>query len=177
MFSHRTEPATAARGYRGGPHTHEVEQWRTQKGSCCVMLFTWSWKMGNTKLLEVRLTPAFRRACGGSGREHWGSTSHSFMPTNPNQSGLVSQLYSNLAVSTWCWDTTLHGSVEFLHILWAEALTLFWTIFSRMIPQWTALEDRKSVSLWSKEQACSLSSTIKIILFLRAKGRHADCLL
>lgn len=57
-------------------------------------------------------------SCYGSHKIMRTPTSHSFMPTNPNQSGVLSQLYPSLAVSTWCWDTTLHGSVEFLHILW-----------------------------------------------------------
>lgn len=61
-------------------------------------------------------------------------------------------------------------SLKFLHILWTEGLTLFWTIFSRLFAQSTALEDKDNVagmltvqynkdhlSLQGKGQACLLT--------------------
>lgn len=44
-----------------------------------------------------------------------------------------------------------------------QRLALFRTIYSGIIVQKIALEDRDSVSLWSKGEAHLLSSTIKVI--------------
>ena len=62
--------------------------------------------------------------CSGSHKIMRTNTPHSFVPTNPYQSGLPSQVYRDLAGSTWCWEIILHGSLEFLYILRAEALTV-----------------------------------------------------
>lgn len=57
----------------------------------------------------------------------------------------------------------LHRFFTFLHILRAEtfALSLFWTIFSRILAQHMVLEDKGSVPLQSQRQTCFLPITKK----------------
>lgn len=50
------------------------------------------------------------------------------------------------------WERILHESPVLLHVLQTE---LFQTVFLRMFE---ALEDTVSLSLWSKEKMCLLSS-------------------
>lgn len=49
-------------------------------------------------------------------------------------------------------------------------LSLFWTKFTRMPVQQTALGIGDSVSLWSKEQASLLSSIINILFLSRGRS-------
>lgn len=55
----------------------------------------------------------------------------------------------------------LHGFFTFLHILIAEtfALSLLWTIFSRILAEHMVLEDKGSVPLQNQGQTCFLPIT------------------
>lgn len=55
-------------------------------------------------------------------------------------------------------EKVLHGSVVFLHVIQAEALTVFQTNFARIFVQWAFLENRNGISFWCTEAANKVKS-------------------